>query len=342
MVGKQFEIREYAVPDPKPGTVLLRQELAGICGTDVHNWQHQRLSGEMLLGHENVGIVERLGEGVDSDGLGRPLKVGDRAIFAPGTRAGGYGWLRADQEPTFSGGFADYMYLALPGTLMIRTDLPPEVAVLIEPFTIGVHGAMRSGLQMGDTVVIQGAGAIGLMMLICAKMRGAGRLIVVGGPAGRLELARELGADDVIDIGQLRDAAERTKVVRGLTPRGQGADLVFECAGTLPAITEGLGYLRQSGTYVEMGHFVDVGALQINPNQELMRKNLRLEAIWGSGHEHFVRGMPLLERNEFAYAKMVSHQLPLERVADGFASLSGAFSLDGRDTIKIAISSSAT
>jgi threonine dehydrogenase-like Zn-dependent dehydrogenase len=99
MVGKQFEIREYAVPEPAPGAMLLRQELAGICGTDVHNWEHQRLAGEILLGHENVGIVEALGKGVEADALGQPLRRGDRVVFAPGTPAGAYGFQRADEAP---------------------------------------------------------------------------------------------------------------------------------------------------------------------------------------------------------------------------------------------------
>lgn len=338
MVGQQFEIREYPVPEPAPGTILLRQELAGICGTDLHNWEHQRLKGNILLGHENVGIVEKLGAGVTEDYLGRPLKVGDRVAFAPGTPSGAYGFLQADQEPYFRGGFADYVYLSLPGTCVLKTNLPPEVAVLTEPFNVGVHGVTRSGLKFGDTVVVQGSGAIGLVTLICAKMRGAGRLIMVGGPAGRLELARKMGADVTIDISEVRDPAERTKLVLENTPRGAGADVVFECAGFLPAIPEGLGYVRHSGTFVEMGHFVDVGSLDFNPNQLLMRKNLRVEAIWGyGGNEIFVRGHQVLERNEFPFAEMVSHVLPLDRVADGFNALASGYRLDGRDVVKITL-----
>src|SRR5438552_18955090 len=102
------------------------------------------------------------------------------------------------------------------------------------------------------------------------------------------------------------DPAERARIVRESRPRGAGADVVFECAGFLTAIPEGIGYLKQGGTYVEMGHFVDVGSLEFNPNQLLVRKNLRLEAVFGyGGNETFVRGLPILERNEFPYAEMV-------------------------------------
>jgi threonine dehydrogenase-like Zn-dependent dehydrogenase len=117
----------------------------------------------------------------------------------------------------------------------------------------------------------------------------------------------------------------------------QGADVVFECAGFLPATPEGLGYVRQSGTFVEVGHFVDMGSIDFNINQLLMRKNMRLEAIWGSTYEHFVRGLRVLEKNEYPYGDMVSHTLPLNRVLDGFNALNGSYRLGDEEVIKIAV-----
>jgi len=341
MVGKDFEIREYAVPDPAPGTILLRQELAGVCGTDVHNWEFGRLDGEIVMGHEPVGIVDKLGEGVQTDSLGKPIGPGDRLVVVPGTNMGAYGFLQAEEEPYLRGGFAEYLYLWNPDTTVLKTDMPAEVAVLMEPFTIGVHSVMRSGLQFGDTVVVQGAGPIGLMTLVCAKASGAGRLIMVGGPAGRLELAMRIGADLTIDISDVPDPDERTRIVRENTSRGEGADIVYECAGFLDAIPEGLGYVRRSGTFVEVGHFVDTGTFECNPNQMLMRRNLRFEAVWGSAPEHFVRGLPVMERGEYPFADMISHILPLERVGEAFEALHGKYTLDGKETIKIAVSGGA-
>jgi threonine dehydrogenase-like Zn-dependent dehydrogenase len=338
MVGKEFVIREYPVPEPAPGTVLLRQELSGICGTDLHNWEYGRLTGDILLGHENVGIVERLGAGVERDYLGRAVKVGDRIVFAPGTSTGAYGFFKADDDPPFRGGFADYVYLAQPETCFIKTPLSAEAAVLAEPFQVGVHGVIRAQLRFGDTVVVQGSGPIGLMTMIAARAAGAGRLIVVGGPPGRLAKARMLGADLTIDIAEVRDPAERAKVVRDNTPRGAGADVVFECAGFLGAIPEGLGYVRQSGTYVEMGHFVDVGNVEINPNHMLMRRNLRLEAVWGGGGaDIFARAHAVMARGDIPFADLVDPILPLERVADGFNALHNGYRLEGKEVFKIAL-----
>ena len=165
---------------------------------------------------------------------------------------------------------------------------------------------MRGDIQIGDTVVIQGSGAIGLLTLIGAKLHGAGTLIVVGGPAERLQFAQRCGADVTIDIEQVTSVEERIELVKSHTPRGAGADVVLECAGFLPATPEGLQYLRRSGTYVEVGHFVDMGSIDFNINQLLMRKNLTLEAVWGTRYEHFVRAMPILEKQEFPFADMES------------------------------------
>ena len=156
--GQDFDVREYPVPDPAPNTVLLRQELAGICGTDLHNWQ-KGFDREVLLGHENVGIIEAIGEGAKTDYVGNTIREGDRVILAPGTSYGAYGFQwNPDDAPHFRGGFADYIYLSYPNTCFIKTDASPEVAVMTEPFTIGVHAVMRGQVQIGDTVVVQGQG----------------------------------------------------------------------------------------------------------------------------------------------------------------------------------------
>jgi L-iditol 2-dehydrogenase len=337
MVGEKFETREYTIPEVIEGTILMKQELGGICGTDLHNWEHQRLSGSIILGHENVGIIDKLGAGVTTDHIGQPVQEGDRIILVPGTNKGAYGFLQSEEAPHLRGGFAEYMFLWNPDTVFLKTTMPAEVAVLTEPFTIGVHGVMRSGLKFGDTVVVQGSGPIGLLTLVCTKLSGAGRIILVGGPPGRLELGKKLGADLTIDIGEIPDPEERKQIVRDNTPRGEGADVVFECAGFLGAIPEGLDYLTQSGTYVEMGHFVDVGTFDCNPNTMFMRKNLTFEAVWASRPEHFVRALPVLEKRDFPYEDLISHVIPLERVGEGFNALHSGYLLDGKETFKIAV-----
>lgn len=333
-LGQEFEIREYVVPDPAPGTLLIKQEMAGICGTDLHNWQ-KGIKSETLLGHEAVGIIAGLGKGVTHDYIGNPVKEGDRIVFHPRNSGVAYGF-RSPEEP-FTGGFADYLYLKDPVNCFIRSEAPPEVGVLAEPFTVGVHSALRANVQLGDTVIVQGAGPIGLMCMIAAKLSGAARLIVIGGPAARLELAKKLGAHITIDIAEVRDAAERKALALAATPGKLGADIVFEAAGFLPAFPEGLELVKQDGTFVEVGHFVDVGTVAINPNQHFLRPNLRLEGIWGSRYHHFVRAVAIMENQEVPFQEMVSHVLPLERVRAGFDALNGNYELDGKTAYKIAV-----
>ena len=338
---QNFEIREFPVPEPEAKSVLLKQELAGICGTDLHNWQN-RFPEEIFLGHENVGTVIALGSDTKTDYLGNPLAEGDRVVFHPRNSSVAYGFRTTQMEyPPFSGGFGDYIYLNDPDTCMVVTSAPAEVAVLAEPFAVGVHAAARAGIQIGDTVIVQGSGAIGLLTMVAARISGAARVIMVGGPSDRLELARKMGADVTIDIMEHPNVEQRAEVVMASTPRGEGADVVFECAGFLPAIPEGLGYVKQDGTFVEVGHFVDVGAIEINPNRLIVRRNMRIEAIWGSRFPHLLRGMTILERNEYPFAELISHKLPLSRVADGFAALNGKYELDGRTAFKIAVDAGA-
>jgi threonine dehydrogenase-like Zn-dependent dehydrogenase len=320
--------------------VLLKQELAGICGTDLHMWQ-KGITDETVLGHENVGVITALGRDVKTDYVGNPVWEGDRVIFVPRSGDGAYGFKHPEDAPRFHGGFADTISLSLPDTCFIKTSAPPKVAVLTEPFTIGVHALMRARMQLGDTVVVQGSGAIGLVTLICAKLSGAANIIMVGGPAARLELAKRMGADVTIDIEEVTSPEERIDLVLSHTPRRAGADVVFECAGFLPATPEGLAYVKKDGVFVEVGHFIDMGSIELNINQLLMRKNLRLEAVWASERDHFVRALPILERNEFPYAEMVSHVLPLERVRDGFDALDGRYRLGDEMVIKIAVSGEA-
>jgi len=353
----EFEIEEHPLPQPGPGEMLLKVELAGICGTDVHIYEgygDPRLF-PVVLGHENVGLIEALGEEVKADFFGERLRVGDRVAVQPGVacyscyyclvlksptrcvnKRGSYGFGGSRKTP-FTGGFSQYLLVDMPGTFLAKTEMPAERAVLLEPLTVALHAADRSNIRLGDTVVIQGSGAIGLMTLICARMAGANRVIVIGGPEGRLKLARRLGADLTIDIEAIPDRAERARLVRENTRGGYGADVVLECAGVGAALVEAFELVRDSGTVVEVGHFIDTGTITLNPNRHLVVKNLNLIGVFGSALEHFARGLPILEKGEHPFAEMLSHQLPLEEVRNGMEALRGSYRLGGREVIKIAI-----
>ncbi len=333
--GQSFDVREYNVPDPAPGTVLLRQELAGICGTDLHNWQ-KSLPKETMMGHEAVGIIEALGKGVSKDYLGNPIREGDRLVFHPRNSGIAYGF-RGTDEP-FTGGFADYIYLSDTSNCFIKSSAPPEVGVLAEPFAVGVHAAMRAGpdRRHGDHSGVWGDRSH--VPCGCQDQR-RGAVDRHRRPSRSAGTGEKLGAHITIDIGEVRDVAERKDLVLSHTAQGAGANVVFECAGFLPAFPEGLEYVAEDGTFVEVGHFVDMGTIEVNPNRHFLRPNLRLEGIWGSRYPHFVRGVAILENMEFPFGEMVSHQLPLERIGDGFNALNGSYRLGNETVIKVALRS---
>ena len=353
-----FTVGEAPVPDPKPGEVLIRQVMCGVCGTDVHMY-HGHFPWTrfpLVLGHEIIGHIERLGDGVAKDALGEAVEEGDLVAIVPGVQCGvcyfcavarepglclngrAYGFRPyMDQNPHFQGGFSEYILMNVPRSQFLKVHSAPEVAVLLEPFSVGVHFADRANLKLGSTVVVQGAGAIGIFSLAAAKEAGAHKTIVVGAPASRLELAKAFGADVTINIEEVRDPAERIAMVKAETPGAYGADAVFECTGVPASIPEGIEMVRRGGTYVEGGHFTNAGDVTLNPFNHFVMRHLTLVGVWGSTIGHFVRGLPILESGRYPFEKMVSHQLPLDQIGNAVQALSTNYRLDGAEVRKIAI-----
>ncbi len=333
-----FDVIENDVPDPGPGQTLLKVELTGICGTDAHIVDVGAAS-PMALGHEISGRIVAMGDGVSQDVTGRPIAEGDLIVPHPGTASGAYGF-RSDAlngPPHFTGGFGQYLSLCYPNSSLFKVEADPHIAVLLEPLSVALHAVDRAHVRLGDTVVVQGTGAIGLFAIFLAKRAGAIKVIAVGGPAGRLEVAADLGADVLIDIAEHPDGAERIALVHSHTPGGRGADVTIECAGAKPAVAEGLDYTRKSGTFCEVGHFIDTGEITINPNRHLVLKDINLVAPYGSNNEHFTRSRAILETDGHRLDAVVSHRIPLSRLDDAFAALLGRYHLDGRDAVKIAV-----
>ena len=309
------ELREFPEPSLEPGSVLLKTLFSEICGTDVHLW-HGRLAGvpyPIIPGHVSVGVADKVRgpiRGVD----GRPVAEGDRLVFFDVHRTCGrclactvhrtptrcpsrrvYGITDPASEGLL-GGWAQKVYLE-PGVIVAK--LPD--AVTFEAYIGGgcglltsVHIIDRARLTMGDTVVVQGAGAVGLSAAALAKRAGAGQVIVIGAPADRLALARDMGADAVIDLDATSGGDRRDRVM-DLTA-GIGADVVIEAAGSARAFEEGIRLARNGGAYVIAGHYTNVGDSTINVHEDINRKHLDIRGCWGSEAAHFLRAIDLLER----------------------------------------------
>ncbi|HZD62643.1 MAG TPA: zinc-binding dehydrogenase [Xanthobacteraceae bacterium] len=309
-----IELRRMRRPDLPPGAALLRTERSEVCGTDVHLW-HGRLSGvpyPIIPGHVSAGVIEAARgplAGID----GAPLAEGDRAVFFDVHRTCGrcractvhrtptrcssrrvYGITDSADEGLF-GGWAQAIYLE-PGVALAR--LPD--AVSLDDYIGGgcglltaVHIAERAEIRLGDAVVVQGTGAVGLCAIALARMAGAATVIALGAPDDRLALARTMGADLAIDI-RATPAARRLEMVFDLT-HGEGADVVVEAAGAAAAIAEGLDLARVGGRYVIAGHYTDVGDSTINAHRQINRKHLEIRGCWGSEPRHFLRAIAVLQ-----------------------------------------------
>jgi len=313
---RPIELREFPAPDLPPGSALLRTALSEVCGTDVHLW-HGRLAGvpyPIIPGHVSAGILERVRgplEGID----GHRLLEGDRVVFFDVHRTCGrcractvhgtpnrcpsrrvYGITDPAAEGLF-GGWAQAIYLE-PGVSAAR--LPD--AVTFEDYIGGgcglmtsVHIVERARICHGDVVVVQGTGAVGLSAIALAKLGGASSVVAIGAPADRLELARAMGADRVLDLAST-SVDERLEAVRAAT-QGDGADVVIEAAGSAAAVEEGLTLTRDGGVYVVAGHYTNVGSSTINAHEQINRKHLEIRGCWGSRAGHFLRALRILERH---------------------------------------------
>jgi L-iditol 2-dehydrogenase len=310
-----LELRTLPDPPLEPGAVMLETIASEVCGTDVH-LHHGRLAGvpyPIVPGHVSVGRVLEA-RGVTTDALGAPLGPGDVVTFYDVHETCGACWycLVARQPNrcparrvygiTYSatdgplGGWAERIYLK-PGVRVLRVSEPLSADDVIAGgcglFT-GYAAVERSNLAMGDAVVVQGAGPVGLGAAIMASLRGAGLVIVIGAPAARLELAKSFGAD--VTLGLDREPGARAERVRELTA-GRGADIVIEASGNAAAVPEGFALLRDGGTYVIAGHYTDAGPTEINAHRDVNRKHADVRGQWGTEFHHVVRALRVLARH---------------------------------------------
>lgn len=313
--GQALELRQFPVPDPGPGEALVRIEMAGICGTDVHLAKGELdIPLPVILGHETVGRIEKLGSGLERDWRGGSLSVGDRVAWASSVVCGECYYCRqkrqptrcikrkaygisycANEQPHLRGGYAEFILLRA-GTAIFRIpDAISSDAVVGAgcALTTALHGLERATVALGDVVVIQGSGPVGLAALAVALQSGASKVIVIGAPQRRLEFAREFGAHGVISIEEATTPeARREQLFEQIGP--YGADLVVECVGHPSAVPEGWELCRDGGKYLVLGQYANAGEVLMNPHT-ITRKQLQVIGSWGFEPRHVHAALRLLE-----------------------------------------------
>jgi L-iditol 2-dehydrogenase len=317
--------------------------MSEVCGTDVH-LHHGHLSGvpwPIIPGHVSCGrVLETGGELADVEG--RPIRAGQLVTFYDVFGACGACWQclvaraanRCPHRRVY--GITTALSDGVLGGWAERIELVPGVRVVplpegLDPLAFmgggcglatGFHAVERAQVALGDTVVVQGSGPVGVNAAVFAALSGASAVLMVGAPAGRLVLAREMGVDDALDIGVVPVPGERVAWVRDRTG-GRGADVVIEATGNPQAVPEGLEMLRDAGRYVVVGQYTDAGDAVVNPHRHLNRRHATVLGCWGYEFTHLHRALALMARHDarLGWRRLVSREYPLDGAGEALAAM---------------------
>lgn len=324
--GDMRLVDNYPVPIPGPNEVLIRVQACAICGTDpkilAHGWPNHPPYGEFIFGHEYAGQVVALGDGVTE------FHVGDRVAIEPHKGCGvcnncrdglyntclNYGNLAKGHRHygfTVNGGYAEYAVNHTNSVHRIPDDMPINEATLITTAATSLYGIRRiGGIHAGETVVVSGPGAIGLMGVLLARLLGAGRVILAGTRPERLQLGRRLGADTTVNVRE-ENVVER---VMALTD-GVGADAVLECSGETRAATDAVEYTKKNGRIALIGLYHEPVSLNLF---KAAQWNITIAGSKAEGERSLAYALPLLARHVNALSSLITHTFPLSQIHQAF------------------------
>jgi len=328
-----IRLRSFPAPEPEAGGAVLEMVATEVCGTDVH-LHHGRLAGvpyPIIPGHVSCGRVLST-NGAIRDIEGHSIEPGRLVTFYDVFRTCGSCWhclvakaaTRCPQRKVY--GITTSAEEGLLGGWSEQIEMKPGVRIVPLPAGLdeldflgggcglptGFHAVERAGVLLGDTVVVQGCGPVGLNAALFASLAGAIQVLVLGAPQARLAAARRLVADDVLDITEVRDRAERARWVLDRTG-GRGADVVIEASGNPAAVREGLEMVRDGGRYVVVGQYTDAGEVSLNPHIHINRRHVALLGCWGYEYTHLHRALAMMARynSRFRWRELVSREYPL-------------------------------
>ena len=340
--------REITLPDPGPDDVLLRVALTGICGTDVHMHNGgMDLDFPVVPGHEFAGVVEHVGENVETDTAGADIAEGDRLSVVPALLDAGSDWYSRNMpgrprlsqnsnrygfnnvDDRFAGGMSEYVVLPPEASYYrLPEDMDTELGALVEPVSVGMHAFERSlqpglphireGFGVGRSVAVQGAGPIGLFAMSAAKAAGAGQIIAIDGIGKRLDLATEFGATDTVDL-TAHEENDLVDAVKRLTNGGVGPDVVIGAAGVPAAVKQGIELPHDGGTFVEVGHFAYNGEVEINPTR-IVQKELTIHGSLAYPPSQFESAITLIDQlhEEVPFTELFDHRATFDEVESAY------------------------
>jgi len=317
---KQMTIEQWPVPEPKAGEVRVRSRFVGICGSDVHGFLGTtgRRTAPMVMGHEMSGVVSAVGEGVTA------VQVGDRVTVQPILNCGVCDYCKdglinicPDREflgaMSCNGAFADEFCVPEKNICKLPDNVSLEVGALIEPFAVAYRGVCHAGDITGKTVMICGAGTIGLMVLKVCRMLGARTIVIVDLSDERLALAARHGADVCIngreDIGAV------------LTEKGlrRSIDIAIEAVGVSPTVQQTVDFVRNRGQVIWIGNNAPVVSLNM---QNVVTREVTIQGSYVYTQEDFETCIRLLAETPQDFTGIISASISLEETAAMFETLS--------------------
>jgi len=324
------------LPSVEKGAVLTRVLRSNLCGSELHIWRWTHpLIKNAVMGHEMIAQVESLGEGVESDYAGKPIKPGDRVVapyFLTCLKCGAcsrgdlhmcqnaYRWWSQspDTHPHFTGTFSTHYYIQ-PGQFFYKVpeELPSSIVAGVNcGLSQVIFGLEKANLTSGEHLVIQGAGGLGLFATAVAKEKGA-IVTVLDGIPSRLELAKDFGADYTLNLNSFSGDALVKKVME-ITTRG-GADAVLEVAGAPAAFSEGIQLLRTCGRLISIGN-VSIDRefeVPLAPGW-ITRKSITIIGVVRYNPWYLLKSLEFLQRtfHKVNYEKLTDKTFSLEQVQE--------------------------
>ena len=309
---QDVRVEDRDIPKPGKGEVLIRNRAAGVCGTDVHIFHGEKGASDVnppvVLGHEYAGEIVETGAGVID------LMVGDHVTIDPNIYCGVCPACRNGKKQmcdhmqavgvNFDGGFAEYSVVPAAQCLKVNKELSFEAAAMSEPLACCIHGIDRAEIKAGDTVLIIGGGAIGLLMLQLAKLQGASTVILSEPVAMRREVALKLGADYVIDPLE-KPLTEQLEMLVGTT----GADVVIECVGIPQAAVQALEAANRGATVVLFSVPSPDTMLEIH-QFDIFKKELTIRGAFVNPDTH-LRAVRLLNSGRIRTDSIITHRFPV-------------------------------
>lgn len=315
------DLRVEQIPRPEitsPDEALVKVEAIGICGSDMHFYQHGRvgdirITGPIVLGHEAAGEVIEVGAQVTG------LAPGDKVAIEPGRtcrrcedcKSGRYN-LCPDVSflaaPPVDGAFCEYLAWPADFLFELPANMSVEEGAMMEPLAVGMHGARRMGVKAGDSVAVLGAGPIGLTCLQAARVHGATSTIVSDVIPLRLQTAAKLGATHVLNAGEV----DVTEAIMDLT-NGRGVDVAFECVGIGPTIAEAIKVARPGGKV----QLVGMGPETVDdfPIWGVMAKELDLSGLFRYAN-CYPPAIAVTASGQADVKSLVTHRFPLDQTPE--------------------------